>query len=339
MFNTVFEISFVVTLFSLIFLRPLAIKLKLVDIPTDRKNHRGQVPSIGGICIFIGLLSSQIYENQFDKVSLTILLTAGLILILGIWDDFLNLTAKIKLNVQILVVIITIYFADLKLESFGSLFGMSYPLDLGMFSVPITIIAVIGLTNAFNMIDGIDGLAGGLVLTAFFGMFFYNILSADFLFTNILLAIVAGIIPFLALNISTHSKFKVFLGDGGSLFLGYIVSWALIYSAENNNNFSPTFALWCVTIPLFDFMGVVIIRLLEKRSVISADRHHIHHFLESLGLPRKISMVIIISLSLFTLLLGFVLEKYFPSISFSIFIILFLLYLFSRLLLKFKVQS
>ena len=108
---------------SLILLRPYAIKFKLLDLPTDRKNHYGQIPFIGGVCIYLGFMISQIYLNEFDKTSTGIVVTATLILILGIWDDLVNLRAKVKLALQVLIVCLMIYFTDLKLQSFGFLFS------------------------------------------------------------------------------------------------------------------------------------------------------------------------------------------------------------------------
>ncbi len=334
----VLEISFLTTLLSLILLRPYAIKFKLLDFPTDRKNHYGQIPFIGGVCIYLGFMISQIYLNEFDKTSTGIVVTATLILILGIWDDLVNLRAKVKLALQVLIVCLMIYFTDLKLQSFGFLFSLSYPIELGWFSIPITIIAVVGLTNAFNMIDGIDGLAGSLVLVAILGMFFSNMFNESFIITNILLSIAAALFPFLIFNIASYPKLKVFLGDGGSLFLGYLVAWALIYSAENISNFAPSFALWCVLIPLFDFFCVVIIRIIEKRSLIEADRDHIHHLLEILGLSKKITMIAIIFSALVMLIFGLYIEKYYPTWSFTLFFLVFSIYLFIRIFIRLKLN-
>lgn len=332
----VIGISFVTTLLSIFLLRPLAIKFKLVDYPTDRKNHYGQIPFIGGMCVFIGFFMSQVYLNEFDKISTGIIITAFLMLIIGIWDDFVNLRAKIKLVLQVTTVGFMIYIADLKLESFGFLFGVSSPIELGLLSIPFTIIAVVGLTNAFNMIDGIDGLAGSLVLVAIIGMFFSNMYNEGATITNILLSIGSALFPFLMFNIASNQKLKIFLGDGGSLFLGYLVSLSLIYSAENISNFTPSFALWCVLVPLFDFFSVVIIRIIEKRSLIQADRDHIHHLLEILGFSKKLTMILIIFSALLMLLFGFIIEKNYPVLSFPIFMIFFLIYLIIRVFLRSK---
>ena len=323
--------AFLTSLITLIIFRPLAIKLNLVDYPTERKNHIGNIPLIGGICVFLGLLTSYFFFIEFDKFSSVLLITASLILIHGVWDDFVNLKAKTKIAFQVFVSAIMIYVTDLKLESFGDLFGVSYPLELGIFSVPITIIGVIALTNAINMIDGLDGLAAGIVIIAIIGLICFNLKIELSPFTGVLLALASALLPFIIFNIAPYPKIKGFLGDGGSLFLGYIISWSLIYSAENINNFTTSFALWCVAIPVFDFFTVIIMRIVKKHSLMIARKDHVHHFLENLGFSKKLILLLIVSSGLTILLIGSLIENNFPALSFPVFLILFFLYLFIRI--------
>lgn len=323
--------SFLISLILLIIVRPLAIKYNLIDYPNERKNHTGNIPLVGGICVFLGALISYIFFIEFDKFSTLLLITASLILIHGVWDDFANLKAQTKIIFQVFVSTAMIYVADVKLESFGDVFGFSYPLQLGVLSVPITIIAVIALTNAINMMDGLDGLAAGVVLLAIIGLISFHQKLEFSPIISVLLTVVFALIPFFIFNIVPYLKIKVFLGDGGSLFLGYIISWALIYSAENVSNFTPTFALWCIAIPLFDFVSVIIMRIVKKQSLITAKKDHIHHFLENLGYSKSLTLLLIISSGLAILILGIFIEKIFPVLSFYVFLILFLFYLFLRI--------
>ena len=327
---------FLTSLISLIIHRDLSIKFNLVDYLTKRKNYTGNIPLEGGVYVFFGLVISYFFFIEFDKFSSALLITASLILIHGVWDDFSNLKAKTKIAFQVFLSAIMIYVTDVKLNSFGNLFGVSYPLELGILSIPITIIAVVALTNAINMVDGLDGLAAGIVLLAITGMIFFNLTLEFSSFTSILLAVASALLPFIIFNIAPYPKIKVFLGDGGSLFLGYIISWALIYSAENINNFTPSFALWCVAIPLFDFFTVIIIRIVKKHSLMIARKDHIHHFLENLGFSKKLILLIIISSGLAILLIGRLIENNFPALSFPVFLILFLSYLFIRIYNNFE---
>ena len=331
MFDFDIVIAFLTSLISLIILRPIAVKYNLVDSPNERKNHTGNIPRVGGVCVFLGCLISYFSFIEFDKFSSALLITASLILIHGVWDDLANLKAKTKIFFQAFLSAIMIYVTDVKLESLHNLFGISYPLELGIFSIPITIIGVIALTNAINMIDGIDGLASAIVLIAITGLVFFNVTLEFSHFTSFLLVVASALLPFIIFNITPYPKIKVFLGDGGSLFLGYIISWSLIYSAENVNSFTTSFALWCVVIPMFDFFCVIIMRMLKKHAIMLARRDHIHHFLQSLGFSNKLILLLIISSGLAFLLIGNFIENNFPALSFPVFLILFLLYLSIRI--------
>ena len=258
-------------------------------------------------------------------------MTASSIFILGVRDDFENLRAKTKLAFQVLISAVMIYITDVKFDSLGNLFGILYSLELGILSIPITIIAVIALTNAINMLDGLDGLAAGFVLIATTGLICFNSTLEFSPFTYILLATTSAMFPFIIFNIAPYPKIKVFLGDGGSLFLGYIISWALIYSAEKINNFTPSFALWCVAIPLFDFFTVIIMRLVKKHSLMIARKDHIHHFLENLGFSQRYILLLTVSSGLAMLVIGNIIENKFPDLSFPVFLLLFLFYLFIRM--------
>ena len=317
----------------LIILRPLAIRFNLVDYPTERKNHIGNIPLIGGACVFLACLVSLFLFFEIDKFSSTLLITSLLILIHGVWDDFAGLNAKTKIAFQAFLSAIMIYVTDVKLENFGDLFGVSYPLELGILSIPITIIAVIGLTNAINMIDGLDGLATGIVLLAITGLISFDLTLEFSPFSAILLAVASALLPFIIFNIAPNPKIKIFLGDGGSLFLGYVISWGLIYSAENINNFTHSFALWCVAIPLFDFFTVIILRIVKKHSIMVAGKDHIHHFLENLKFSKKNILLVIVAFGLAFLLIGRLIEINFPALSFSVFLILFLFYFFIRVII------
>lgn len=338
MFSSYIVIPFIITFSLLFILRPLAVKYKFVDFPNKRKKHEGNIPLIGGICIFIGALFSQLYANEIDEKINLIFFPSFLMLILGIWDDIVDIKSKKKLLFQILIVSSAIYILDIKLHNLGYLFGLPFQIELGFLSIPFTIIAIIGLTNAFNMIDGIDGLATNLLIISIVGIFVFNLNGASTIFINILIALVSSLIPFLFFNVVFNRNLKIFLGDGGSLFLGFMVSILLIHTVENVNSFTPTFALWCVSIPLFDFFGVVTLRKVNKRSIFTADRDHIHHFLENFGLSKKIVMLLITSVAIVLLFVGYLIEINFPELSFPVFIILFIFYMFMRFYFKVKLK-
>lgn len=159
---------------------------------------------------FFGFFISFVFFVEFNQFSIGLSITAFLMLILGVWDDFANLMSKTKIAFQVLFSGIMIYFTDVKLESLGNLFGISYPLELGILSIPITIIGVIALTNAINMIDGIDGLAAGIVLIAITGLICFNLTLEFSPFVSILLVVASALLPFIIFNIAPYPKIKVF---------------------------------------------------------------------------------------------------------------------------------
>ena len=149
---------------------------------------------MGGICIFLGLLIPYLILSEFDKFSSVLLITSFLILIHGVLDDWRNLKPKTKIFFQVFVSAIMIYLTDVKLESFGDLFGLSYPLQLGIYSIPVTIIAVIALTNAINMMDGLDGLASVIVLLCA-GLVSLNLTQELSIFNCFLLVTTSALLP------------------------------------------------------------------------------------------------------------------------------------------------
>lgn len=332
----IFLISFFLTFLSLFLIRPISLKYNLVDIPNSRKKHIGNIPLIGGICVFIGTIITHLYLNQSNSVLIGLLITSFLILTLGVIDDLKNIKAKRKLFWQIIIIVITVYTTDIKVENLGYLLTSSHSINLGILSLPFTVLAIVGLINAINMIDGLDGQAIILVIIAIVGLFSQNLLSVDPSFFIFLLIILGGLTAVLILNINKNHKIKIFLGDGGSLFLGFTISFALIFCSQNLKIASPSFSLWCVTLPVFDMLTVIIIRKIENRSLISANRDHIHHWLENYGISKAYILILLSTIGILCLFIGYYLEKHFTFLSFWAFITLFLGYLYLRIHFKIK---
>ena len=324
-------VGFLSTLISIIFIRPIAIKLKLIDYPDDRKKDEGEIPLIGGISIFVGFTVSLVYVLKENFTINIILISTFFVLILGIYDDLKNINPKIKLFIQLFLVMITVYLSEIKIESLGFLLGLPFVEDLGLLAIPFTIISILGLMNAFNMVDGLDGQAGIISVIALIGIFIFGLDHADPYLYKILLSILSGLIAFLIFNIISNNKIKIFLGDGGSLFLGFIISFSLIYCTQILNICSPSFALWCVAISLFDFFSVVILRKIKKKKLIKANRDHIHHFLENFNFSKKLIAFLTCAFGLLFLSIDYYLEVNFPLICFWVFIMLFSFYLSTRL--------
>lgn len=292
-------------------MHPLAPHLGLIDHPgSRRKLHQRAIPTIGGLSIAVGLLTAYMLIAPASEQTDIALLGAALLVVVGSLDDRFNLDYQLRFLAQTVAALILVLGAGVKVTNLGDLLGFG-PIGLGAFSLPFSVIAVVGLINAFNMIDGIDGLSGGLALIALVSLCIADTAGATG--SAFLLPIVcAALLPYLACNlgIGRLRKKKIFLGDAGSMLLGYLVVWALISATQpaeaavgDNaaaSRLAPVIALWLVAIPLLDFFTAMGRRMLCKRSPFKADRSHLHHMLTRvLGHPRVALVVILAIASLF----------------------------------------
>lgn len=329
------QILFVVLLTSVLsfVLIPFAYKISLIDKPSTRKIHQNDTAPIGGICILLACGLSLIVFDDLRGHDLRALFFFGsLFLVLGVLDDYFDLRASVKLLTQVTISFMFLASTGLKISTFGSLFGLSYPIELGFLSTPFTILAIVGLTNAFNMIDGCDGLAASLVTLALLGLLYFGSSHLEFSMQFFLLTLVASVVVFLVFNFSNNPRLKIFLGDGGSMFLGFVVSGFLVKFAESNTTYNPSLVLWLVAVPIFDFLAVVARRLLLKIKIMSADNSHLHNYFLSLDLSHFQTTMIILVMAIALLCLGGFLEVHVPSLSLFAFIGLFTIYLLLKLI-------
>lgn len=273
-------------------------KKSLMDEPGERSMHKTQVPTLGGLGIFItfslsiiifGLLANLI---QTDLIKLLSLIGSAIILIfLGVKDDLVLISPKKKFIGQLIAAINVIVLSDVRITSFEGLLGIGglpYIVSV-LFSVFVFILVI----NAFNLIDGIDGLAGaiGVISSISFGVFF--LLNGFYMMTLISFVLIGSIIGFLKYNLSSTQK--IFMGDCGSMFAGFLLAYqginflALNQLVTSSNTISnaPIVLLAILSYPLLDTLRVFTIRIRQKRSPFTADRNHIHHRLLNLGLNHK----------------------------------------------------
>jgi len=330
-FNAVIVVS-LLTVFFIFVLRPLATKASFVDTPTTRKIHEGKIPLTGGISIFFATcLTLVIFYESLPLDSMTLLACAGLSLLVGALDDKFDLQASKKLTLQIAIVSIFMMSTGHVVTSLGSPIGFSGSVQLGVLSIPFTVFAIVGLQNTFNMIDGCDGLAASLVIVALLALMFVapEVLSEPS--RNILLVLSSSIFVFLFFNFSTSKSLKAFLGDGGSLCLGFIVAASFVEFSASSTLYDPSLVLWFSAIPIMDFCTVILRRKLLKRKIMAADRSHLHHLLLSLGFSH-LQITVLTSLAAVALLVfGLFVTSNHPSMSLWFFLILFLVYLSIRM--------
>ncbi|PST85906.1 undecaprenyl-phosphate alpha-N-acetylglucosaminyl 1-phosphate transferase [Photobacterium sp. NCIMB 13483] len=294
----VFVLSFV----TLFIMRKVAKRIGLVDKPNARKHHQGVIPLVGGISVFIAF---SIAALLILPVNLTLLLYLGcslILLVVGVVDDYFDISFKIRLVVQAGIALAMIIFGGLSLDNLGYLMG-SETLQLSpVIGGIITVVAFIGAINAFNMVDGIDGLLGGLASVTFSAMgyvFYIHGNSELALFCGLL---VTAMVPYIMLNLGLPfgRRFKVFMGDAGSVFIGFTVVWLLVRGTQEANivAFKPVTALWLIAIPLMDMATIMIRRVRKGQSPFKPDREHLHHICQRMGLSSRLTLFVICLLAI-----------------------------------------
>ncbi len=271
------------TALLIILLTPLAHKTKLLDHPGERKVHSSATPMVGGLAIFIALAGAVLWTLPATPFTQALGLGCLLMLITGIADDRLELSVALRFLVQIGACLLMVLYGDVRLEDFGRLLYNGV-LELGWLAGPVTIFSALGVINAYNMIDGMDGLAGIIFTVAAAGMALFAALAGQGEVLWILLLSISAVLGFMAFNerLPWNKKARVFLGDGGSLVLGFILAWAFISLGSDHNEtgaraFMPMTAVWLLAIPLLDTTSLMWRRWRSGRSATSADQNHLHH--------------------------------------------------------------
>ena len=290
-----FVIVFIVTSFSLSRIRKISKKLGHFDAPNDRSSHTDFVPTLGGISFYISLVVFFFFSNFYNinDTSLSIILAITIMFLVGLTDDLKDLTPSVKFLGQFLALSVLIIQSDYRILSFHGFLGI-YELNM-FFSVSISMFLIIAFINAFNLIDGIDGMSSitGIVISACFGFLFYKLQLFFFMFISF--AIISMLLAFLRYNFS--SRKKIFMGDTGSLVIGLVLGLlTLKLLTLQSETFSalaihrselPLLLLIILIVPAFDLCRVSLIRLKKRVSIFSPDRNHIHHLLIDSGLSHK----------------------------------------------------
>lgn len=342
MSNDVFSLSIFVGLsffFSCLLVRLLskyARTLGLVDIPTSRKSHKGEVPLVGGVSIFLAILLPVLFCStcKFPQINWLLGLSFFLLAI-GIIDDRVHLSSSIRFVVQILVSLAMIYGGGNMLTSFGAI-SFGGEVLLGIFAVPVTILATVGVINSTNMIDGLDGLSGGLVFIALSFITIMMFEAERIMEFSFLLVLLASIFGFLLSNARWFGRKKAdaFLGDSGSTVLGFIFAWVVIDGTQGIDKImSPVSVLWFFALPLFDTVGVMFRRILKRQSPFNPDHTHLHHILIRAGYSPGKTVMILHIVAIFLGLLGYLGYKLGISenLMFLAFLLLFMFYFFAMM--------
>jgi UDP-GlcNAc:undecaprenyl-phosphate GlcNAc-1-phosphate transferase len=300
-------IAFLAGTVATLLLARAARNLNLVDHPGGRKVHARAVPLVGGLAIFIALLGAAaalgiVYSAAYFLFALSIVIAVGL------WDDVTDISPRVKFAIQIVASCLMIFGAGVELTTVGDILGFR-PVGLWIFSVPLTVFAVVGVVNSVNMMDGLDGLAGSVALVAFAWYAAVAGLSGLEVQFQVALIFCGAIGGFLVFNLRFpwQAQARVFLGDAGSLMIGFALGWfAIDLTQGEGRTLQPIAALWVLLLPLADCVSLMARRIMARKSPFLADSHHIHHYLLARGFTPQQTLAILVCLSASFGAVGFV---------------------------------
>lgn len=309
-------VAFVVAFLSVLWIHPRIIKIarikNIMDEPNSRKLQREPIPVLGGVAVFFGIITgvgcAMPWYDCADMTVIIMLLT--MMLYTGTMDDIMGLTPKLRLAIEIVSVIMAMVVGGYVLNDFHGLWNIwRIP---GWISVPLTLFAVVGIINAVNLIDGVDGLSSGycIMACAIFGIYFAS--AGDIMMTVLSVACAGALIPFFLHNVFGH-KSKMFIGDGGTLVMGMVMSIFVMrvldcdtVATKPNFGYIP-FVLAVLSIPVFDTLKVMTMRIVKGVSPFRPDKTHLHHIFIGMGLSHIQTTLSILSLNILIILCWFLL--------------------------------
>ena len=264
-------------------LLPLARHWGWLDQPDVRKTHRQPTPLVGGVAVFVAFFAVAVGLTGSAAPLAPLLVASAIVLITGLVDDRRPLGAPVRFLAQGLACAVMVFWGGVLLTDFGQLFG-PFTLGLGWLAVPITVFAALGVINAFNMIDGLDGLSGSVFVIAAAAMAVLAAVAGRADTAALLTLMIGAVLGFLALNLRLpwNRRARTFLGDSGSVLLGFWLAWMFIDLGNGSRAgveraFAPMTAVWLIGVPLLDTTRLMRNRWKAGRSAFEADRHHLHH--------------------------------------------------------------
>ena len=290
-------VALVVALVSTPVVKNLAIRVKAVDVPKDgRRMHDHPIPRMGGLAIFLGFLLSVLLFLELTPQMRGMLLGAVIIVVLGIFDDIYSLPAMFKFVVQIVAALVAVLSGNvIEAVSNPNVFSSDLYWELGWLSIPVTVIWIVAITNAVNLIDGLDGLACGVSTISSMTMLVIALTVAEPDVALLMAALAGGCIGFLPYNLNPA---KIFMGDTGSTFLGFILATVSIeglFKSYAIISFAVPFLM--LGLPIFDTCFAILRRVSHGQSPMSPDRGHIHHRLIDMGFNQKQAVAVLYVIS------------------------------------------
>ena len=277
-------IAFIVSYMLTPYIAQVGKKQNMVDLPGHRKVHKEAIPNLGGIVIFFGFLLALLFVVSIEGQYRALLIGGILILLLGIIDDIVDLSPKYKFFIQLIPALIVIIYNSQLINSF--ILVQLTKLDLlGYLIYPISILWIVGITNSINLIDGLDGLACGVSIISLCFLLVLVILYQLETLTIITIALLFSMLAFLKYNFYPA---KIFLGDSGSTFAGFIIaSISALWVIRSQNAVFLFVPIIFLALPIFDTLFAIFRRYREHRPIFQADQGHLHHRLLSRGIKHK----------------------------------------------------
>jgi UDP-GlcNAc:undecaprenyl-phosphate GlcNAc-1-phosphate transferase len=299
--------SFLVTVFLVAFLRRRAGSLGLLEHPGNHRTHLAATPAVGGLAMFGGIMAG--WMLSVPQYPSALLLGSVSVVATGVWDDRHQASCLFRFGGQIAAAAIMVIVGGITLNDLGYLSTEEYLFYLGRWSGPLTIFAAVGVMNALNMSDGMDGLAGSLSLVTILSLVLLTVTAGEIQTSVELMVIGSAILGFLVYNLRWRGRrfAAVFMGDGGSLLLGFLLAWYLIGLSQGHGRImSPVTALWIFALPLFDAVGVMLRRAVRGRSPFKSDRVHYHHYLLALGCTVSQTLAVVVGTALLLSSIGLI---------------------------------
>ena len=272
--------------------------LNLIDHPGGRKGHSRPVPLVGGLAIFVALLGAATVVGIASSAGY-FLFALSIVIAVGMWDDVVEISPRVKFAIEIVASGLMVWGAGVQLHSVGDLLGWR-PIGLWWFAVPLTVFAVVGVINSLNMMDGLDGLGGSIAFVAFAwyaAVAGFSGLDVQFKTALIFCGAIGGFLLF-NLRFPWQPQARVFLGDAGSLMMGFALGWfAIDLTQGEGRSMPPIAALWVLLLPLADCVSLMVRRVSRRNSPFLADSHHIHHYLLARGYTHGQTLAILVGLS------------------------------------------
>ncbi|GAW93130.1 glycosyltransferase family 4 protein [Calderihabitans maritimus] len=274
------------------FIRKVAISMGAVDIPNERKIHKEPMPRMGGLALYLAFVIPVLLIQPLDRPLMGLVAGGSIILVLGLADDFFGISPSVKLLGQVIGALVLVFFGvqvDFLTNPFD---GMIF---LGKLAVPVTIFWVIGITNAVNLIDGLDGLASGTSAIAAVTVAVVAMAEGQVQVGYYALILAAAVLGFLRYNFFPA---KIFMGDSGSLFLGFnLAALAVMGLTKGATIISLFVPVLILGIPILDTFFAILRRYISGRSIFQADREHLHHRLLEVGLSHRQAVLVIYALN------------------------------------------